>query len=209
MEQIEEEIAIKHSEEMYQKIKSELKGMTCEDGGWNPGYLWKLKSKISPRPIDPPTAMENSSGVLLTDPKEIQTEAIQYDKNVFNDLPMEGDHMDLQIERSYLCKLWLEKCAVNKTEPWMLEDLEIVLDDLKKGTSRDPYGYANELFKSDVAEKDLTITTLTLMNKIKEQQVIPKSMQLCNITSIYKNKGPQKKFNSYRGIFTAIVLRNI
>ena len=61
--QIEEEMAFKYSEDMYKKIKDELKGMSCEDGGWNPGHLWKLKTKISPRPVDPPTAMENSKEV--------------------------------------------------------------------------------------------------------------------------------------------------
>ena len=70
-------------------------------------------------------------------------------------------------------------------------------------------GYANELFKSEVTGKDIKIAILKLMNKIKDQQVIPKSMQICNIPSIYKNKGPQKKLNSYKGIFRVTVLRNI
>ena len=48
-----------------------------------------------------------------------------------------------------------------------------------------------------------------LMNKIKDQQNKPKSVQLCNITSIYKNRGPRNKFDSYRGIFRVTVLRNI
>ena len=47
------------------------------------------------------------------------------------------------------------------------------------------------------------------MNKIKQQQKIPKIMQSCNITSLYKNKGPRNKFSSYRGIFGVTVLRNI
>ena len=47
------------------------------------------------------------------------------------------------------------------------------------------------------------------MNKIKSQQKIPKSLQLCNITSLYKNKGPRKSFSSYRGIFRVTILRSI
>jgi hypothetical protein len=34
-------------------------------------------------------------------------------------------------------------------------------------------------------------------------------MELCNITSIYKNKGSHKDFDSYRGIFRVTVLRSI
>ena len=44
---------------------------------------------------------------------------------------------------------------------------------------------------------------------VKTQQKIPKSMQLCNISSLYKNKGPRRKFSSYRGIFRVTVLRSI
>ena len=34
-------------------------------------------------------------------------------------------------------------------------------------------------------------------------------MELCNITSIYKNKGSHKDFDSYRGIFRVTVLQSI
>ena len=34
-------------------------------------------------------------------------------------------------------------------------------------------------------------------------------MQMCNITSLYKQKGPRNEFDSYRGIFRVQVLRNI
>jgi hypothetical protein len=47
------------------------------------------------------------------------------------------------------------------------------------------------------------------MNKIKEEQEIPKTLQLCNITPIYKKKGKRNNFNSYRGIFRITVLRSI
>ena len=66
---------------MYSKIKEELKGIIYEEGGWNAGFLWKLRRKIFPRPEYPPTAMENIEGVLLTDPNEIQKEAIKYYQN--------------------------------------------------------------------------------------------------------------------------------
>ena len=78
LEELEEKMAEIYSEDMSKKIKDELNGINCEDGGWNSGFLWKLRSKISPRPEEPPTAMESSNGVLLTDPLEIQKEAIKY-----------------------------------------------------------------------------------------------------------------------------------
>ena len=47
------------------------------------------------------------------------------------------------------------------------------------------------------------------MNEIKEQQVFPETMKACNITSIWKRKGPKNEFESNRGIFRITVLRNI
>ena len=122
---------------------------------------------------------------------------------------MNGSHKNIQIEPEKLCKKRLEKFTLKKTEPLELGDLEIVLWDLKNRSSRDPHGYAIELFKSEVAGKDIKIAILKLMNRITDKQFIPKSMQICNIPSIYKNKGPQKKLNSYKGIFRVTVLRNI
>ena len=202
-------MANKYSEDMSKKIKDELNGLNCEDGGWNSGFLWKLRTKLNPRPAEPPTAMKNSDGVLLTNHQEIQKEAINYYEQLFKDLPIDPEYQEVQVYKEKLCKLRLQICAQNKTDDWTEDDLIQALKDLKTGTSRDPFGYSNELFKSEVAGKDLRLAVLIIMNKIKTQQKIPKSMQLCNITSIYKNKGSRNQFSSYRGIFRVTVLRNI
>ena len=207
LEELEIKMADKYSEEMANKIRKEIKGIDSEDGGWNPQNLWKLRLKLSPRPIEPPTAMENTEGVLLTEPVEIQKESLKYYEKLFENLPMDNDYVSVQKWKESLCKMRLIKCAENKTPPWTIEDLNLVLKHLKNGTSRDPYGYNNELFKN--AGNDLKIATLNIMNMVKTQQKIPKSMQLCNISSLYKNKGPRRKFSSYRGIFRVTVLRSM
>ena len=47
------------------------------------------------------------------------------------------------------------------------------------------------------------------MNRIKREQVFPKCLELCNITSIWKMKGPRNEFSSYRGIFRVSIFRSI
>ena len=47
------------------------------------------------------------------------------------------------------------------------------------------------------------------MNNIKDQHTIPDCLKVCNITSLYKNKGSRKDLNCYRGVFRAPVLRSI
>ena len=57
--------------------------------------------------------------------------------------------------------------------------------------------------------KDVTNAITKLVNGIKREQQFPHCLQTCNITSIHKNKGLQKDFNHYRGIFRVTVFRNI
>ena len=59
---------------------------------------------------------------------------------------------------------------------------------LKNKKSRDPNKFATEIFDPNVAGEDLINAILALKNRIKSDQVYPKSLQLCNITSLYNNK---------------------
>ena len=115
----------------------------------------------------------------------------------------------MQEKKESLCNARLKEARGNTTPPWTMEDLIPVLSHLKKDASRDPFGYANELFHPDVAGTDLKKAVLTLMNLIKQTQTYPEKMEWCNISSLWKRKGPINNFDSYRGIFRITVLRNI
>ena len=80
---------------------------------------------------------------------------------------------------------------------------------LKNKKTRDPNAFANEIFDPTVTGVKLVEAILALMNRIKRDQIYPKSLQLCNISSLYKQKGPVNSFDSYRGIFRVQALRNI
>ena len=59
------------------------------------------------------------------------------------------------------------------------------------------------------AGDDLVLAILKLMNKMKDQLEFPECLQVCNVTSAYKNKGDRSSFDSYRGLFRTPVFRNI
>ena len=71
LSKVEEELANKCAEDNYNKIMDEIKGIDCEDGGVNPGKLWNLKRKLCPKNRDPPTAMLDPNGNLITSPVAI------------------------------------------------------------------------------------------------------------------------------------------
>ena len=54
-----------------------------------------------------------------------------------------------------------------------MNNLNKVLKYLKKNKARDPYGYANEIFKDGVAGKDMKLVILKLMNRMKKDQNYP------------------------------------
>jgi len=92
----------------------------------------------------------------------------------------------VQNVKEKLCEALLKEAREDKTPAWTMDELEVVLEHLKKDTSRDLNGYANELFKA--AGSDLKEAILILMNAIKDEQVIPQEFKLCNISSIWREK---------------------
>ena len=108
-----------------------------------------------------------------------------------------------------LFELKLALASTNKTSPWTMNQLEFVLKNLKNGKSRDPKGWVNELFKSDIAGEKLKVSMLMMFNKIKEKNCIPDFMRQADIVAIYKKKGDKSDLNNDRGIFLVSIFRSI
>ena len=197
------------AEEFFNKVKKASKGIDCTDGDSSAVDLWKLKKQMCPQSRDPPTAMLNDEGDLVTNEDMIKDMAVKAYKERLRNRPMKEGLEHIVEAKEKLADSLMEKAKLNKTPPWNQEDLQYVLDKLKNDKSRDPNGLANELFKEDAAGDDLKKAILSLMNRIKEEQIYPKCLELCNITSIWKMKGPRNKFSSYRGIFRVSIFRAI
>ena len=109
-----------------------------------------------------------------------------------------------------MCEKRLESAFKNKTPDWTLEDVKDAVKCLNTGIYKDPYSHPNEIFKSNVAGEGVLKAIVKLMNKLKENpKCYPSSMELCNVTSIYKNKGDRRDFDSHRGVFRTTALCNI
>ena len=207
---VEEKLANLCSQSNYIKINEEISDFKCEEGGINVGKLWKLKKKLSPICREPPTAMVNKEGKLLTSPKQIEALAIEIFEDRLKNKPInENLYNKMKKTKDDLCNLRFKFTKNNKTPDWTMKELNLVLKQLKNNKSRDPFGYINELFKNGVAGEDLKAAVLKLMNRIKSEQIYPKALEIANITAIYKNKGPKNNFDSYRGIFRVPILRTI
>ena len=206
---IEKKLSEMCAEDNYQIIQESCAGLSCEQVGVNAGKLWKLKRHLRGIVTEPLTAMLDSGGNLVTTNSAIEELTIQMYTERLKALNIKEDLKMHEMQQEKNCSDRLKEAQANKTPKWRLDDSETVLKDLKNNKSRDPMGFANELFKPDNAGKDLKVAVLQLINNIKTQKNFPEPLKQCNISSLYKNKGKKQDFNNYRGIFRVTVLRSI
>ena len=115
----------------------------------------------------------------------------------------------MKILREQLFFQRLQKAKENKSPAWTMEQLDRVLEKLKKGKATDPVGLVNELFMIENIGDNLKESILMLMNIKKDQFNEPEFMELANITSFWKGKGPKNDIDSERGIFILNIVRMI
>ena len=190
-------------------IEEACKDVSCEDGGINSKKMWQLKKRLKGISSEPPSAMVDAHGNLVTTRAGLEDLVIEKYQERLKTLDIKKGLEVHQVQQEKLCEERLEEARNNRTQEWTMLELECVLRKLKNNKSRDPLGFANELFKINNIGSGLKKAILKLMNIIKAQQTVPESLKLCNVTSLYKNKGSRKDFENYRGIFRVTLLRSI
>ena len=68
IDSIENLISSDCAEENVKKFNEYIQSVETESGGFSLHGMWKLKSKLCPRPKDPPTAKLDRNGRLVTNP---------------------------------------------------------------------------------------------------------------------------------------------
>ena len=170
-----------------EKVLSHVKNLESDTGGFNQLGMWKLKTKLCPKPVDPPMAKLDSSGKLVTRPNELKKLYLKTYSDRLEHRTMNAELDDIFQLKNELWKQRYEKCKQLKTPRWTEDDLWKVLKKLKNNKTRDPMGLINEIFKPGVIGQDLFSALLALLNESKYENFIPLFMRLTNITSITKN----------------------
>ena len=117
LNKVEIELADKCAEENRRRIIDEIKGLDCNDGGVNSGRLWKLRKKLCPRSRDPPTAMLDTLGNLVTSPAIIEELAMKTFQDRLKNKPIKEGLENVKKDKEELCRRRLEKARNSKTEP--------------------------------------------------------------------------------------------
>ena len=178
-----------------------IDGHFCQTG------LWKLRSKLHPKQLDPPMAKLDTGGNLITAPPLLRKLYLDTYVHRLRHREMKADLMDLFEMKTTLWNYRLDCLKANKSEDWQPDDLKKILKKLKNNKSRDPSGFINEIFKPGVIGNNLQEGLLHLSNLIKTELQFPSFMQEANITTIWKRKGSRLSLESDRGIFVINVLK--
>ena len=106
----------------------------------------------------------DKKGNLVTSVKGVEKLAIKHYTEVLKNRPMLDKYKGLKYDKEALCEERVKVAKENKSPPWKMNDLENILKFLETKKSRDSYGLANELFKPEIAGRDLKIALLAMMN---------------------------------------------
>ena len=144
--------------------------------------MWRLKKRIIKKSGDKPTAKKDELGNLITSHngllklyQETYIERLKHRE-------MSPELQDLKVRKEALFDMRLKMAAEKPSEPFTEEMLMKVLKSLKNNKARDPYGIIYELFKPNLAGKDLIESLLLLFNAMKSNLHIPEYMLTANIT---------------------------
>ena len=172
--------------------------------------LWEILKKKFPKSSQAmPVGKKGGKGNLVTNHRELKKLYLKTYTQRMRNRPIKDELVELKQFKDELFNLRLKLASRKKSEPWTMEDLDNALKGLKKNKARDPHGWVNELFTEGVAGKNLKLSLLQFFNKMKFENEIPEFVQLADITTIYKGKGPKSELINDRGIFIVTLLRTI
>ena len=202
----EQKLAILQGQKCKKMIEEDM-GHLLKDGAFSLNDAWKLKRKLFPLCTDAPFAVYNTHNTLVTDYDGVLGVMLEEFTFRLRNRIISPKYQELKELKEYLCKLRLNITRSSNYEKWTLTQLQTAINKLKRNKCKDPHGHINELYKC-MGTGGL-ISLLDMLNRIKEEILIPPHLNLSNVSTIYKGKGSKQNVINLRGIFKLPIVRNI
>ena len=211
--QIEEKIADVISEEYVQEIENvlnEIGGDKQNLNGAGRRAIWDILKRNYPKStIVVPVGKKDKTGNIVTNHAGLKQLYLNTYIHRLRTRPIKEEFEQMKQFKDELFELRLKIASSNKSKPWNMDQLEVVLKHLKEGKSRDPNGWVRDLFRNEVAGLQLKKSLLLLMNKMKSENHIPDFIRNADVTTFYKGKGDKYDLENDRGIFLVTTFRSI
>ena len=117
----------------------------------NSNEMWKQKKKYGPKKVSSlPAAKLNLHGRPLTGENELDELCIENFTHILRQRPIMPGLEMLKVLKDELCHRHLQLVEMEEYDDWKAENLDHVLNLLKKNKNKDPYGLIYEIFKHEV-----------------------------------------------------------
>ena len=177
LDKIDEEISQECSDKEYEKLLKDVWELETEVGGTDSNNVWKQYRKAYPKKTRPtPTGIKNIEGKLIANPEEKKRVPLEHFKHRMRKRPVHEDVKNIADIQEDIFNMRLEESRKNKSLPFNMEELDMVLKSLKNGKSKDSNGYISELFKEGVIGSNLKQSLLLMFNLVKNELVIPECL---------------------------------
>ena len=161
------------------KILSENKKLLQKDGTFSFSDAWKIKKKMFPRCSEPPFAISDRNGNLVTEYESILDVMKEEFTHRLRNRDINSDYLELKELKEYLCKPRLNMTKESHYSKWTIEELNSAIKRLRNNKCRDPHGHVNELYKNmgkdgllsllDIIEQDKRSTSHTRTSKSQQR----------------------------------------
>ena len=143
------------SEIEFVKVVEELDKMKPYQGRIEIQKFWKMKKQLFPRSKDPPSAMLDKQGNLLTTNKSIENRELKVYAENLQPNKIREHLKEHEPTVNKICDIKPKIAKLNIKEPWTMSELDSAVKYLKVNKSRDALDHANKIFKDGVAGSDL------------------------------------------------------
>ena len=133
IENIENEISNKTSENYFNKIKETMGHLGGDDGAISHHGAWKAQKNLFPKDKQcNPMALKDSSGHKITNPAGIKKLCLEEILDRVRHRKIHPELIELQHLKERFCEKRLDLVKHIKSEPWSMAHLDKVLKSLKK-----------------------------------------------------------------------------
>ena len=148
--------------------------------------------------------MVDSFGNEITDENSIRQEYKNEFKFRLRKRSIAEELKDYENLNNLLCGAVLQNSKGNSSPEFTMEEMEVVLKELKTGKCIDPLGFVREMFIH--GGETLTQSLLQMAHSLKRMKSVPVNWSKMCIQTLKKKTGSTRKLSSYRGIFFIPVL---
>ena len=210
LKQVEDEIKDNLLEEKVKDLKDRMSKYTdSSHDNLSLVTMWKEFSKFGRSKLNSmPSAKLDHQGNLVTDEDEIVQLLAKEIGERMRKRPIRDDLKELDALDDVLFHENIKMIEQVKTPPFMEKDLNLALQGIKTSKARDHQGLSPLLLKNRAMGNSLKSALLDLVNRIKEEKMVTKSMNKVRVTCIPK-AGSLKVLKNLRGIFNVLLLRSV